>query len=481
VPLALTTLGTNGYGQVVAVTAFTSLLSWMSLGLPSAVQTIGPQLGSPGRVWQLIRKILPLYTVYVLVGMLAYVALEARVNPQVASLVLPAESPSESAELIFWAVLYMSVYTYFLVYQLAFVALHRVYIYNLYSSLYALAPLGSLALVRSFNGASADYFRFLALLALAIGAASAVHYWLRYRGSQDPADDLTAYHLSCRNIAATAGAATLVNIISLVINQLDYVVLGHYAETAALVHYSIVSKLTALETALLGVVFSSVAPLFGGWYAERDWPRINHLYGLLLSGMSVLGGGIVLFNIVFLELVISIWVGEGKFAGRAVVLPLSAYVYLFGLYTTSYIVASSFNVKRRVSVAIAPIEPAAKILLTVWLTQRFGPVGTAWSVFLVALFLTSWMTPTVLHHFSDGLVRFQHQFVLRHAAIALLPMAAVSVYAGAIPAAAFRVAVGGLVLVLYLVLSFRLMGPSDRAAVVSLGRALARRVCPLPN
>lgn len=423
IPLFINYFGTENYGSLVTVTAFTSFLSLLNLGVPSAISTIGMQLAKEQKVNKLFQFTFAAYLAYTTILLVILFLVGSFFSDFIENNILKV---SFTLPIYFLAILYICSNSILAYMQAIYSALHEIHIANIYAGLLTLLPILSLFIVCKHNGDVVFYFQILACLNFGLGIISFLLYSRNRTTESLDLSQSDLIRLSTKNIIITAITATVITIVSLVINQFDTLVVSYYLSKDIVVQYSILNKVISIESMAYGLIFSSILPLLSNWFAEQNYDLIQQAHKKMLILMSVIGGAVVIGNMLFFEIFVSAWVGHSVFAGFLPILLYSIFSYISCLYSVNYITYSSFNIGRKLMVLAAIVEPTIKIILTLYLTSKYGLVGTLLSVVLLAALVTFPMTSWFLTKLSGGQITMSFCFTLKHFLLAILPFMLIS-------------------------------------------------------
>src|SRR3990167_208650 len=99
--------------------------------------------------------------------------------------------------------------------------------------------------------------------------------YLKFYIPKEKSEPLLDYFHSKQNIAITSLTALSITIISLIINQVDVLIISYYLTKTEVVKYSILAKIIGLEILLYGVFFGAITPLIAKWYRQNNFDKIK--------------------------------------------------------------------------------------------------------------------------------------------------------------------------------------------------------------
>ena len=184
------------------------------------------------------------------------------------------------------------------------------------------------------------------------------------------------------SLGALKGATTLFvcTVAASLYTSFNVVLLGFFAPTAAIAHFSAAEKLVRVSLQVLGPIGTAVYPRLAALQARREHERARQL--LTVAGVAAAGGGLVLAGALalFAPLVIRILYG-GAFVHASVpilrvfvlVIPLG----ILGVTCGSWLMTLHMDRRAMVIVLRAGI---LNVVLACVLTPLLGPIGMAWSV-----------------------------------------------------------------------------------------------------
>lgn len=458
-PFFIKYFGTADYGLLVAITALSSILSLLHLGIPSAVSVIGMQMAAGSKVNRLFNKLFSAYVVYT-AAVLALMIFVGYLYPGLLEKLLKTKL---SLPVTFLGMLFVCSNSVASLMQATYTALHKVHYANLQAGISSILPLLSLYLTMRHAESIVFYFQCLAGSNVALSIISMAYYnYIRKDDKTVALSDGDIVRMSNKNIAVTAITATTITIVSLVLNQFDTIVVSYNLTKENIVQYSILNKIIIIESLGYGLVFSSVLPLLANWFADKKFYLIEESHRRLQILMSVLGGASIIGNVLFLEIFISAWVGSAGYAGFLSVLMYSLFSYISAIYSVNYVIYSSFNTGRKLMILAAMMESIVKVTLTICLTRTLGLNGTVLSCVLHAGFVTFPLTLWFLKKLSSGKIRISYQFATKHMLVIILPFTCISSAMGENGGILARI----LVLSAYLFASWLLIAPKDRSFVI---------------
>ncbi|HEY9076128.1 MAG TPA: hypothetical protein VIO61_06270 [Anaerolineaceae bacterium] len=466
-PLYIRYFGSDQYGVILAITSLLMLTNLLSLGIPSAMSTIGAQVYTPAKVACLLRRVVWFYLLYLGSLLVLLLVFQKNIISTIHQLFLPQTSLEGVYPALLWALILLISNTFSALFLAAFPALHRVDLWNWFSLLLNFTPYLSLAFTVWLGIDLAGFYKVYLILSTGFNAVMIAYYFVRWFRLNTNQVDLSEYRYSYRNIFATCLVAESIFVISFILSQVDTLFISRFMGGGPLVQYSVIEKLINFEVAFASAVFPAVSPLFARWFAESNWKKLNDNYHLLLNGMTIIGGAAIIGNLLWMKPVIALWVGQDQFAGSGLVILASLYFYLMMGYSASFTVHSSFNVKRKISLAIGWVEPVLKTLLSFILINRYGLTGASLSRLLIAFLLTSWLNPVILYYYSNRQVRLQFRFVFTHFIFTVAPLGLLAAFAGTQFSGFWLFLVGMGLLTIYLAGSIWLLKPAQRQPILA--------------
>lgn len=464
-PLYIRYFGSNQYGVILAITSLLMLTNLLSLGIPSAMSTIGAQVYTPAKVAYLLRRVVWVYLLYLGILLVSLLLFQKSIISAIHQSILPQTSLDEIYPALLWALILLISNTFSALFLSTFPALHRVDIWNWFSLLLNLTPYLSLAFTYWLRLDLPGFYKIYLILSAVINSAMIGYYFVFWFRSDTMNIDISEYRYSNRNIFATCLVAESIFVISFILSQVDTLFISRFMGGGPLVQYSVIEKLINFEIAFATIVFPAISPLFARWFAEANWKKLNDNYLLLLNCMTIIGGAAIIGNLLWMKPVIALWVGQDQFAGSDLVILASLYFYLMMGYSASFTVHSSFNVKRKISLAIGWVEPALKVLLSFIFINRYGLTGASISRLLIAFLLTSWLNPVILYYYSNRQIQLDFRYVFTHFIAIVAPIGLLSAFAGQQLIGFWLFLTGMVLLAIYLAGSIWLLKPAQRQII----------------
>lgn len=465
IPIYINYFGNDDYGSIIVLTTAITIMSIIHLGLPNAIATIGAQSFTHQKVYDLFKRTFLPYIVYLLLCLIILTFILEQFNILVFSNMLKI---SFTLDHVFFLVLIIiaSVLNSY-IYSL-FIALHKLHLSNFIQGLTTLQYPFALLITILLKENIQFYFFIISLFAC-FNILLFLFLYLKFFTPKEKIQSTSDYFQSNRNIVITSFTALSITIISLMINQIDVLIISYFLTKTEVVQYSILTRITGLEVLLYGAFFSSLSPLIGKWYRQNDFEKIKLIHHSAFNIMSVIGGIIILGNLLFMHKFISLWVGESQFIGTFNVLMYSLFIYLFGMYSINYITYSAFNIKRKATLFASLIEPSIKVVLSISFTQYFGVTGTLMSTLLLALFITFPLTTLFLHNFSNRSILLNLSYPLKNFFVLILPLAIASYYISKLELLS-SIPLGVLLLSCFIIGSWYQLDPYERKNILQLIR-----------
>lgn len=424
IPIYIQYFGTNDYGSIIVLTTAITLTSILNLGLPNAIATIGAQSFTYQKVYYLFKTTFFRYIIYLFLCFLLLTFIFNQFNAFIFHSLLKSSFTLDHSFFLISLILATALTSY--IFSL-FIALHKLHLSNLMQGFATLQYPFALYFTIMLEENIQFYFSLASLFAWLNILIFLLIYLKIYAPKEKTESHSDVFH-SNRNILVTSFTALSITIISLIINQIDVLIISYYLTKPEVVQFSILAKIIGLESLLYGVFFGTLAPIIGKWYRQNNFEKIKAMHLTAVNLMSVAGGIILLGNMLFMHKFISLWVGQEHYVGVLNTIIYSLFIYLFGMYSINFITYSSFNIKRKTTLIISIVEPSIKIILSILLTKFYGISGTIFSTFLLALFITFPITTLMLHNFSNQLILLNLSYPLKNFFLLILPLLTLSYY-----------------------------------------------------
>lgn len=465
IPIYINYFGNNDYGSIIVLTTAISIASIINIGLPSAIATIGAQSFTYTKVYYLFKSTFFSYIIYLFLCLLLLTFLFGHFNTFIFDSLLKSSLTINHPIFLALIIIASAISAYI---QSLFTALHKLHLSNVIQGFATLQYPLALLITIFFNENIQFYFSIASLFAC-INIIIFLFIYLKFYIPGEEVESPSDYFHSKRNIAITSLTALSITIISLIINQVDILIISYYLTKIEVVQYSILAKIIGLEILLYGVFFSAITPLIAKWYRQNNFDKIKLIHSVSFNIMSVIGGIILLGNILFMQNFITLWVGESQYIGTINVLMYSLFIYLFGMYSINYITYSSFNIKRKMTLIASMLEPSIKIILSILFTKYFGISGTLASMLFLGLFITFPLTTFFLYNFSNGLIQVNLSYTFKNFFLLIFPLLSVSYYLSSLNTL-LSIPVAFLFIAIYLIGSWYQLDLNERDQAIQLFR-----------
>lgn len=415
-PLSIVYFGTDRYGVIITITAIVTFMQLLGLSMASVVSVIGSQLSSLELNKILLKKINKLFFPYILTLSLFFsIAYKPVWHFLINNFYNGKIEDSYYAQIFLYLGLNLLLSLIFAIFQSFFISIKKIYISNIYQLITSLFNYIILILAIKCSLDIKQYFLLLLLVNIFIGVISIAHVFYLFKDINTDIlklSNMEVNKLSYRNIYITAITSTVILVISLILTQTDSLLIPYFMSASDLVKFSVLFKVITYEYIVYNIIFSTIVPYLGTWFHQGKWDEINKVYLKLLIMSGVIGISVIYVNTVYLKDIINFWLKKSIYIDINILIMLSIFLFINGIYSVNYIIYSTFNVKRKQMILISFIEPICKVCLSYIFIKNLGLIGAPISVLVQGFFVTLPITSLCLKFFSDNRVIIKFDLII---------------------------------------------------------------------
>jgi O-antigen/teichoic acid export membrane protein len=241
---------------------------------------------------------------------------------------------------------------------------------------------------------------------------------------------------SYKLILTTGYRAMLGGIASMLVLNMDNIVITNYLGVSYVTSFSITFKLYTIIFSLIFVFNSALVPLIG--INVHDNGNIKKIYNKSLILITIIGGLCWVGTFAFGKALIFSWVGSEGYAGTMALFFLGAYSYVFSIVNLNYVLINTLNHLKNI-VYITMLEGLLNLFFSIFLGIKFGLVGIAAGTFLGTFLAPFIIFPIVLKKRTNNVIVQNNSFILKHFLVAVLPVIIVSFFINQIQGRIFTV------------------------------------------
>ena len=165
--------------------------------------------------------------------------------------------------------------------------------------------------------------------------------------------------------------------------------------------YSVAFKLFTTGFLVFTTISGVMFPLYGKYYAEDNWNKINEVYNLNLSILPAIAGLIWIGGIFFSYDIILLWIGkEELYGGLFLMIALGGYGFVLSIVNTHANLLSGLNLVKN-TVKIGWFEAVLNLVLSIILANYFGLAGIALGTVLASILAPFLLLPYYISKNTD--------------------------------------------------------------------------------
>ena len=380
IPMYIKYLGIEAYGLIGLYALLTAWLSLLDMGMTPTISREMARFTGGSHNAQSIRDLLRTIEVIAFGIALLIAAGVALASDWIASSWLQAESLP--VDVVAQAFVIMGLVTSLRfvesIYRSCIVGLQRQVLFNIVNSALAtVRGIGAVAILAWVSPTIEAFFLWQGLLSiLALGILAGVTY-----ASLPRIERMARFSMDAlRSIWRFAGGMLGITFLSLMLMQVDKVLLSKLLSLSEFGYYMLATVVAGALYALIKPITQAVYPQLCKLHSREDEKGIVDLYHKAAQLVSVFVGSVAIVMIFFSETFLSLWTQDPALAERTA--PLLSLLMLGNLvnglmwmpYQTQLAHGwTSLSVKVNV-VAVLVIVPAI-----LWATPRYGAEGAAWA------------------------------------------------------------------------------------------------------
>ncbi len=200
----------------------------------------------------------------------------------------------------------------------------------------------------------------------------------------------------------------------------DNIVIAHMFTMTDVAIYSVAFKLFTTAFLVFTTISGVMFPLYGKYYAERNWNKINEIYNLNLSILPAISVLIWIGGILFSHEIILIWTGEEElYGGLLLMVALGGYGFVLSIVNTHANLLSGLNLVKN-TVKIGWLEAGVNLILSIILANYFGLAGIAMGTLLAAFLAPFIFFPYYIAKNTDNKVDLRVLYLFKISCLSLI-------------------------------------------------------------
>jgi len=470
VPIGLHYFGVVRYGIWAVISSVIVYLGLSNLGITTAAATLMAKASAPHEQWAVLRRSLFLLLISSAVASGVVLGIAHFYPGWVAVLgKIPVDLHGEVAEaaiaiaILFLLNLPLTVFSY------GFVGRQKVYWERTYASLTTIAGLLALILtVFLLKGNLVTLALFTGIARLLVGIACASHFLIANSELRQKFDKPMSEEFSTNSILASGTRFLVIGIAATIVWNTGNLIISHFLGPEMVTPYAVTFALFNLGLSIFAAINAALWPMYGQSAGRNQWEWVQQTYNHAVHLLPILGGLLWIGGIAFAREIITVWAGPQAYGGLLVIIALGGYGYTTSLVSCHGTILTALNRTKRMAI-YGWLEAGANLGISLALVRVLGSGGVALGMFLGNLLTVFWLLPRDVARQTAGKVSIHVRPIVSHAIGAMFPCLAFVLLSYLFaPVAWMRVTMNIFVVILYLVLSLRIMSPDTRSLVKNM-------------
>lgn len=470
VPIGLHYFGALRYGVWAVISSVIAYLGLSNLGITTAAATLTAKASAPSEQWAVLRRSLFLLLVSSAAVLVVVLGIAHFYPGWVVVLgKIPADLHGEAAEAAIAVAILFLLNLPLTVFSAGFVGRQKVYWERTYVSLTTIA--GLLALIVTvflLKGNLITLALFTGIARLLVSMACASHFVFTNSELRERSGKPLGEEFSVNSIFSSGIRFLVIGIAATIVWNTANLVISHFLGAEMVTPYTITFTLFSLGFSIFMAINGALWPMYGQSAGRNQWEWVQQTYNHTVHLLPILGGLLWIGGIAFAREIISLWAGPEAYGGLLVVIALGGYGYTLSLVNSHATILSALNRTKRM-VVYGWLEAGANLGISLALVRVLGIAGVALGMFLGDFLTVFWLLPRDVAYQTAGKVGIHIRPIINHAIGAMFPcLAFVLLTYLFVPVLWIRVTINIFIVILYLVLSLRIMSPDTRSLVKNM-------------
>jgi O-antigen/teichoic acid export membrane protein len=465
VPIGLGYFGPVQYGIWFVIVSFLAYLRISDFGIGTATLTLMSQSSVATEQRVIFRRaVILLVAISSLAVVIAFVF--SNLFPSWARILgkIPPTLVEDTSSALLAIVILFLVQLPMTIFTAAFSGLQQVYWSRVYGSFYSLARLGALVLTVSVGGSLVTLAVFTGIGEIIVGIACGIHLFFKHPQIRPRLGEKTSSGPSI-NLLLTSGIRFLtLQIAFLLIWNTDNLVISHYLGPEQVNSYAVTFKIFQMSLLLIIASIVGLRPLYGQAYQKQEWDWIHTTYNHSVFLQIIPGGLVWIVGIVMAKPIIDIWVGPGIYGGMLVAFALGGYIYVSSFVGSNHSLINGMN-PTNIVVLFGLIEAVLNLLISLFLIKLFGIGGVALGTLIASLAVNTWFPPFYIKRRTSKKVSLDWPRIVIHGLFVCLFVVLMLLTVFYLPGKSLHLLIGGILITLYLVISWWIMPHATRKVV----------------
>lgn len=460
VPISLNYWKTERYGLWALLTSILVYLSMSNLGLNASASVLMAKNNDIKVKFTILKKAFSILLGSVIACLIGFVLLNVFNKDWILILgKIPSELMSEAFFTCFSMGIFFFINLPFSLISSLYQGFQKAYIENIFSTCLTVVNFLSLLIIISLKGNLVHFAIINGSTTLIFNIIKAMYFYFSiYKKTQHSSSiNMNNPDTSYRVIFVTGIRFFLIGIAAMVVWNTDNLVISNFLGVERVTPFSVTFKLYQILFNLIFILNTSALPILAKEYGNNNWEWINKVYEKLLVIIAIFGGLTWIGGVFFLKDIVYLWTGPSGYAGLIAVVSLGGYSYLLSMVNLNAGIINSFNYIKGMPF-IGWLEALLNIGFSIFLLRYFDIGGVALGTFLGSLLSVTWILPYIIRKRSGQNIKYNKTFILKHFISAILPILIIGILGQLfIKSIILRLILGSLMVLLYLLISYKLM------------------------
>lgn len=259
---------------------------------------------------------------------------------------------------------------------------------------------------------------------------------------------------------------SLIGLGSTLVWSVDNIVISKILGIAYVANYAIAVRLVTILFFIYSGINYVLSAYWGKLYVRGEFGKINQIYNMSITLMSICGTIQWIALITFSEPIINIWIGSGHYDGFLTIFAMAGYGYLVAISGISSTFLVSVNLPRY-GIGAGLLEGIANLLFSIIFIKYYGTGGVALGTFIAALCTSFWIAPTLVL-INTKKIKFNYRLLFKNISITIPFVIMASLLVITIGSKVVSGLLNIALSVIYLVLAYSIMSSEHKILILSI-------------
>ena len=468
-PLLLNHYGVSQYGVWTLILTIINYFTLSNVGIPTAVTVlISNNLDDDAR-YEIIVKSFFLLGLITLGALLVFLGLSMVLpNWEMVLGALPMELVGVASRTFIVSVFFIMLRMPLQVAQAAFSGYQQIYLTKIYEMLNVPATFIAVLVGIRFNLGLVHLAYITGGFYFLVSLVSALHLIVRNRRLLSSLSLLYSKKIRYAAIFRTGMGFLALGLPVTIVWSIDYIIVSRFLGVDHIAAFNFSTKIILIPFLALNLALTVLFPMYGRALAEKRYDWLLKVYDAICFLYPLLAGCIWFVSLAFGQEVIELWSRRNDvYGGYLFSVIYGSYIYILAVVNVNSSFLSGVN---NISplVRVAWYEVVLHVLFGIIMINKLGFVGMGLAILLSSLLTNYLLLPRVISSSTEGKIQFSFANHLKLLLCVVLPcIAACTVVKFGMAGSPLmaRIAVVGIICVVYFAFGYRIMPPQLRTNV----------------